>query len=656
MEQRLLPTLLSLLLLLTIVFVFALPNAVASDSLSGAPLLALGDNLIVNGDGEGGAGSTDCSGPVPVPGWTTTGNVRVCRYGAGFDYPRPDDPGPAARGQNFFAGGPFDEKSSATQVINAASLAGDIDRGVWYHLSAWLGGFADQNDSAVVRVTFKNAQGVGLSSVALGPVLDTDRNDQTSLLYRERAGSVPAGARSIEVVMEMTRDEGNSNDGYLDNLSLVLGGAPPTGVNLLLNGDAEAGQGDAACENVLAVPNWTLTGRVRVCNYGAGEDYPRANDPGPASRGRNFFAGGPDDVKSTATQVIDLGAFASAIDSGLGYALSGWLGGFDGQEDNAALKLVFKDRAGITLGSVSIGPVTSSDREGATGFVYREVKGTAPRNARTAEAVLEMTRTEGVSNDGYADNLSFTLGESGEGSLTIVNGASYVAPIAAGSWAAIFGASLAAATVSAPSIPLPNQLGDVTVSMNGKPSPLLFVSPAQINAQVPWDVLPSGSTAGPAAVSVMRGGSVVAQGTVQVAPASPGIFALQAGDKLLAVSVNADGSLTQAAGAVPGMACRAARAGDTIILYANALGAVSPAAQSGNNSMDALRMTTSVPQVLIGGRAATVAFSGLSPQFVGVNQLNVVVPAGVAASSYAPVQIVAGGITSSDRVTIALTN
>jgi uncharacterized protein (TIGR03437 family) len=57
--------------------------------------------------------------------------------------------------------------------------------------------------------------------------------------------------------------------------------------------------------------------------------------------------------------------------------------------------------------------------------------------------------------------------------------------------------------------------------------------------------------------------------------------------------------------------------------------------------------------VLIGGQPASVSFSGLSPQFVGVNQLNVVVP-NVTPGNSVPIQIQAGGITTSSQITIAI--
>ena len=60
------------------------------------------------------------------------------------------------------------------------------------------------------------------------------------------------------------------------------------------------------------------------------------------------------------------------------------------------------------------------------------------------------------------------------------------------------------------------------------------------------------------------------------------------------------------------------------------------------------------PSVLIGGVSATVAFAGLSPQFVGVNQVNVVVPANAPKGDKVSLQISVGGLTSTNQVTMAV--
>jgi uncharacterized protein (TIGR03437 family) len=92
--------------------------------------------------------------------------------------------------------------------------------------------------------------------------------------------------------------------------------------------------------------------------------------------------------------------------------------------------------------------------------------------------------------------------------------------------------------------------------------------------------------------------------------------------------------------------------GDTIIVLATGLGLVTPPIVTGAASSDAVRWTIIRPTATIGGVDATVSFSGLSPQFVGVNQLNIVVPN--VPSGVVPLQINDLVYKSSDKVTIAV--
>lgn len=241
----------------------------------------------------------------------------------------------------------------------------------------------------------------------------------------------------------------------------------------------------------------------------------------------------------------------------------------------------------------------------------------------------------------------------------IVNAADFQTPLAPGSLFSIFGSRLSSQTASALSIPLSTSLGGVTVQfVSGSATinaPIEYVqadgaNPAtsQINAQVPWELVAPGTTA-TVNVVVSHDGVSSAPTPVTIGPFSPGIFA--SGN--LAVAVNLDGTLAWAANTIPGVTTHPAKPGDTIILYATGLGAVTPTVADGAASLDALRFTLTQPVVLIGGLPAQVQFSGLSPQFVGVNQLNVVIP-NVPAGSNVPIQIQMGNITSPNTITLAV--
>lgn len=237
----------------------------------------------------------------------------------------------------------------------------------------------------------------------------------------------------------------------------------------------------------------------------------------------------------------------------------------------------------------------------------------------------------------------------------VINAASFAVgqPVAPGSLVSIFGSELAGSLVQADSIPLGTQLGNVSVSFNNIAAPMLFVSSGQINAQLPWNVLSGGATSGTVNVVVTRAGTASQPKPVQVGPLSPGIFAVNFGVGP-AIAINLDGTLAADPGSVSGLTTHPAQRGDIVIILATGLGAVDPPVANGQNSTDQLRKTITVPTVLFGGVAATeVDFSGLSPQFVGVNQINVRIPSN-APTGTVPLQLQEGGITSTDKVTIAI--
>jgi hypothetical protein len=184
------------------------------------------------------------------------------------------------------------------------------------------------------------------------------------------------------------------------------------GTNLIVNGDAEAGPAPSLT-TVVAVPGWTtITGSFTVVSYATGGGFPTNANPGPSNRGANFFTGGPGDDNgvSVAVQSIDLSAGAADIDAGsVAFDLSGFLGGFSNQSDNARLLVSFLAEGGLGLGLAEIGPVTRTDRADLTGLLSRSATGFVPVGTRQVGLELRMTRLNGAYNDGYADNLALTL-------------------------------------------------------------------------------------------------------------------------------------------------------------------------------------------------------------------------------------------------------
>ena len=197
----------------------------------------------------------------------------------------------------------------------------------------------------------------------------------------------------------------------------------------------------------------------------------------------------------------------------------------------------------------------------------------------------------------------------------VVNAATFQAGagMAPGSYISIFGSDLSDASAAAKTTYLPVSLASVAVSFDGAgmslPGHLHFVSPGQINVQIPWEF--QGQSSVKMKVNLYDGfGFWSDVYTVPLAQYSPGSFGV----------VDTTGALVAGS--------NAAKRGATILVFANGLGPVNNQPASGEAaSSTQLSPCASNPTVTIGGATAAVQFCGLAPGFVGLYQLNLTVPA-----------------------------
>jgi uncharacterized protein (TIGR03437 family) len=180
---------------------------------------------------------------------------------------------------------------------------------------------------------------------------------------------------------------------------------------------------------------------------------------------------------------------------------------------------------------------------------------------------------------------------------------------------------------------------------------LYFVSPGQINFQMPWEL--TGQTQ--ALLSVVFNGIPSAPLTINLAPVGPAIFTTNSqGTGQGAIQIANTTTFAAPVGSIPGVDARPATAGDFLTIYCTGLGDVSNRPASGAPAPGGpLASTVATPTVTIGGMPTTATFSGLSPGFVGLYQVNVQVLAGVAPGNAVPVVITIGG-ASSNTATIAV--
>jgi uncharacterized protein (TIGR03437 family) len=221
----------------------------------------------------------------------------------------------------------------------------------------------------------------------------------------------------------------------------------------------------------------------------------------------------------------------------------------------------------------------------------------------------------------------------------VINAASGASGVAPGAWVSIFGSNLSTAVASATTADLvsgylPTTLGGASVTINGKSAYLDYVSPTQLNVQAPSD-----STSGTVTVTVTNSaGSGSTTTTLQAA--MPGLF----------TSSNYVLAVRPADGAVLDSATTPAKPGDTLEIFGTGLGATSPAMPPGL-VFSAAYACASLPSVTIGGATASVAYAGLIG--AGLYQINLTVPASLAAGTY-PVIVTQNGASSPSTALLAI--
>lgn len=295
-------------------------------------------------------------------------------------------------------------------------------------------------------------------------------------------------------------------------------------------------------------------------------------------------------------------------------------------------------------------------------------------------------RVRAVNDDGEsAPSKAATFGGPPAPSISqngVLNGASFEVnrPIAPGSIISVFGDNLGIKVTEtgietvlalATDVPLSTELADYALRFGDREAPLFFVGgqstddvafTGQINAQVPWET-PLGESEVSIVFSPDEGEEQTSDPqTVQVALLSPALFTFDFGPGRAAglnIQVDAasdviNGSIVQPVNAFPGSVSQPAKLGGVVTLFANGLGPVDPPGVSGANSLDVLRSVTVPVTVTVGGAEAQVLFAGLTPEFVGLYQINIIVPFGVVPGDDVPVVVTQGGLSSRTDVTIAV--
>ena len=181
---------------------------------------------------------------------------------------------------------------------------------------------------------------------------------------------------------------------------------------------------------------------------------------------------------------------------------------------------------------------------------------------------------------------------------------------------------------------LPTNLDGLSVTVNGVPAYVYYISPTQVNILTPPNAI-SGSVP----VQVSDNGVISANFMVQAQAESPSFFVFGGGPYIAATHAN--GSYLGPTSLYPGLTTPA-QPGETIVMYANGFGSTSAPVVAGSETQSGT--LSPMPVITIGGVPAMVTFAGLTAA-PGEFQFNVVVPPSLASGDQ-PTTATYNGLTT----------
>ena len=193
----------------------------------------------------------------------------------------------------------------------------------------------------------------------------------------------------------------------------------------------------------------------------------------------------------------------------------------------------------------------------------------------------------------------------------VFNAASFEPGIAPGSLITIYGTKLAELEQLAPGLPLPGKLGETTVKAGDLTLPLYYVSPNQINAQLPYEV--KVGEYGQIELTVSSSQGTSAKFKAGLYASAPALFTRTSNGRGHVLSFD------------PGFhPSDTPQSGDYVVVYATGLGVTEPPAITGAGGAgeEPFNRAVNVPEVLIGEQPADILYAGLAPGMAGVYQLN----------------------------------
>jgi uncharacterized protein (TIGR03437 family) len=230
-------------------------------------------------------------------------------------------------------------------------------------------------------------------------------------------------------------------------------------------------------------------------------------------------------------------------------------------------------------------------------------------------------------------------------STRVVNAGSFLpGPLAPGELITLIGSGIGPASVHQPTgSPSSTILGGMSVLFDGIAAPLLYASPNQINAIVPYSVAGKAATQ----VTVTAQGETIAGVTAPTAATAPAIFTLETTGTGPGAILNQDLSVNSKS--------NPASKGSVIAIFAMGAGQMNPSTVDGQVTGTVLPSPLLPVTVQIGGLQATVTYAGAAPGLIaGVLQVNALVPSDLRSGQAVPVEFTIGGVSSQAGVSVAI--
>jgi uncharacterized protein (TIGR03437 family) len=194
----------------------------------------------------------------------------------------------------------------------------------------------------------------------------------------------------------------------------------------------------------------------------------------------------------------------------------------------------------------------------------------------------------------------------------------------------------------------PTTLDNVQVLINRRPAFVYFISPTQINVNAPED-----AAIGPVSIQVLNGRGSSNMGTANRARVSPTLHStpqFTAGGRLHVVAQSAAfDTYIGPSGMLSGVNLRAARAGETLIIFALGCGPTRPLTNPGSTNSSNAPLLLNF-ELRVGGRTARVPFAGAVQGTIGLYQFNVVVPETTAGAQ--PIELTIDGVPNNQSLVL----